>query len=201
MSFLDNLSWRFATKEFSDKPVSEADLNKILEAIHMTPTSRGLQPFHVYVISDRALKESLEPLSHNQKQITSCQYLLVFCHRTDMLDRATDYINLSSEHSEAEKAERIEKVHQSLAKKTPDEQAKSAELQTYIALGFALAAAAELKVDSCPMGGFLRNEYDKVLQLPDHIKSSVLLPLGYRKADPEKSKVRFPNSDLFSFLD
>ncbi|MCH7492822.1 nitroreductase family protein [Patescibacteria group bacterium] len=74
-----------------------------------------------------------------------------------------------------------------------------AQRQTYIALGFGLAACAELKIDSCPMEGFQKDEADKALKLPSYLKSTALLAIGYRQDDPTRPKLRYPESDLFSF--
>ena len=86
-SFLNNLEWRFAAKQFLPKPVSLEDLNKILAAIRHAPSSLGLQPYHIFVIADQKIKEQIEPIARNQKQITTCSQLLVFCARSDMYER------------------------------------------------------------------------------------------------------------------
>ena len=90
-------------------------------------------------------------------------------------------------------------MRNSLGGRSQEEIKAWGDAQTYIALGFAMAACAELGIDSCPMEGFVPEEIDKILGLPPHLKSAVLLPIGYRKADPERPNVRFPEEDLFSF--
>lgn len=74
------------------------------------------------------------------------------------------------------------------------------ERQAYIALGFAMAACAELGIDSCPMEGFDPTAYDSILKLPSHMKSVVALAIGYRKEGPHRAKARFSTEDLFSSL-
>lgn len=70
MSFLTNLEWRYATKKFdTSKKVSESDLHTILEAIRMTPTSFGMQPYHFYVISNQEVKDKIQAAAWNQPQI------------------------------------------------------------------------------------------------------------------------------------
>ncbi len=203
MSFLNNLYWRFATKEFdTKKPVKKQDLKKILEAIRLAPTSRGLQPFHVFVISDLSLRKKIKEHSADQDQVDTCSHLLVFCTRTDS-KRADDYINYVSGGDIAKK-EKLTTFHQSLKsaflKRSPEQLLAWAQRQTYIAFGFGLAACAELKIDSCPMEGFENNAIDKILKLPPHLKSLGYLAIGYRAKEPTREKFRFPEDDLFTFI-
>ena len=75
-----------------------------------------------------------------------------------------------------------------------------ASKQAYIALGFGLAACAELGIDSCPMEGFSSEEFDKILGLPEGQKSAVVMAVGYRGEEPQYPKFRYPNNDLFTVV-
>lgn len=204
MSFLDNLAWRFATKEFDiDKPVSKNNLEKILESIRMAPTSYGLQALHVYVVEDLKTRQTMKAHSFNQAQVDTASYLLVFCARTDANARVDKMIDLMSGGDEAgkEKLKAMEDMMKgSMAKKSAQDMLCWSARQAYIAMGFAMAACAELKVDSCPMEGFVNEEIDKVLELPPHIKSISYLAIGNRKEEPKRPKFRFPNDDLFTHI-
>ncbi len=203
MSFLANLNWRFATKKFDkNKKVSQQDLDKILEAIRFSPTSFGLQPFHVFVITDKELKAKIREHSFDQPQVTDCSHLLIFCARIDVEKRIDDYLSLSAkirQDDDSKLAARRQMMLASMQKKSSQQLWQWAKLQAYLALGFALAACAELKIDSCPMGGFDSAAVDKVLGLPEFMQSAVFLAIGYRSAGPSGPKVRFTTDDLFTF--
>ena len=97
MSFLSNLSWRYATKKFdTNKKVSDADLAKIIEAIQMAPSSFGLQPYHFYVVSNQEMKDKIQAVSWNQPQITTCSHLIVFAARSDLIANTDEYFTLMS---------------------------------------------------------------------------------------------------------
>ncbi len=202
MTFLQNLDWRHATKSFDTKTkVSDTDLAKLKEAIIMTPTSFGLEPFHVKIITDQAVKDEIQPISWNQPQVGTCSHLLVFCARTDWENRIHDYFEIASGGNAdiKEKMKGYEEMMQgALGARTEEQILDWATRQAYIAHGFALAACAELKIDSCPMEGFDSAALDKILDLPENFKSVVMLPIGYRTEEPHHGKVRFPESDLFS---
>jgi len=203
-SFLSQLSWRFATKRFdASKSVSKADLGQILEAIRLAPTSLGLQPFHVYVVESQIVKEKLQPAVNNQKQVVEANYLLVFCARLDMVQRVDDYITeVTKQHPE--QAGIMEAFRQtrklSFSNRTPEDTLAWAARSTYIALGFALAACAELQIDSCPMEGFKADKVVEVLQTPPHLNPVVCLAIGYRSQEPDRPKFRFPKEEIFSFV-
>ncbi len=97
MSFLSNLNWRYATKIFdTNKKVSDTDLEKVLEAIRLTPTSFGLQPYHFYVVTNPEVKEKIQAVSWNQPQIGSSSHLIVFAARTDLTTLKEEFFTLLS---------------------------------------------------------------------------------------------------------
>jgi nitroreductase / dihydropteridine reductase len=204
MSFLYNMNWRYAAKEFdTNKPVSKKDLDKILESIRMAPTSYGLQALHIYVVENLETRKKIKEHSFGQAQIDTSSHVLVFCTRTDSNERVDQMIDLMSANDEKvkEKLKGMEDMMKgSMANKSEEEIICWSARQAYIALGFAMAACTELKVDSCPMEGFVNEEIDKILKLPPHIKSIAFLAIGHRLEDPKREKFRFPNDDLFTHL-
>ncbi len=203
-SFLNNLNWRFATKRFlADKKISQDGFNKILEAVRLAPTSLGLQPFHVLVVNSQAVKAKLYPVSNEQPQVLEAEYLLVFCARLDILEQIEKYVAEGKKVNPAD-TERLEKFkiarQEFFKNKTVDEILNWSARQAYLALGFALAACAELKIDSCPMEGFEKEKVDEVLELPSYLKSLAYLAIGYRAEEPARDKVRLPENNLFTQL-
>ncbi|MDF2379283.1 MAG: NAD(P)H-dependent oxidoreductase [Candidatus Gracilibacteria bacterium] len=205
MSFLKNLNWRFATKAFNPKKkVSNEDLNKILESIHMSPSSFGLQAFHVHVITNQELLDQLKEHSWNQSQTSDCSHYLVFSARTDITSRIDQLIELAS-NSDPEKKEQLsqyEGMMRGFIEGKSEEWIQNwAAKQVYIALGFAMAACAELQIDSCPMEGITPDEYDRLLENPKHLKTTVTLAIGYREEEPAYPKRRFSDKDLFTTVE
>jgi len=203
MSFISQLNWRYATKAFDlSKKVSPENLAKILEAIKMAPTSFGLQPFHVVNVVDSAKREELKALAWGQPQISEASHLLVFCARTDIKERIETFFEMATGGDENIKTAMAtyKGMMDGFEVNLPaDQKTAWAAKQAYIALGFAMAAAAELEVDSCPMEGFDSAGFKASLNLPENIIPVVCLPIGYRSlADTIRPKVRFDLSDLIS---
>lgn len=155
MSFLENIHWRYATKKFDPtQKVSDADIEKILEAIRLTPTSFGLQPYHFYVVTNQDIKNQIQSVAWNQPQIGTSSHLIVFAVRTDLVNTKNEFFELlSGGNEEIRKALKgyEDMVDGSLASRDEASLLAWATRQVYIAHGFALAAATELKIDSCAM--------------------------------------------------
>lgn len=206
MSFLSNLSWRYATKQFdTTKKVSDADLEKILEAIRMTPTSFGLQPYHFYVVTNQEIKDKIQAAGWNQPQIGTASHLIVFAARTDFVANNNEYFELMS-GGNADVRAKLKGFEDMLVgavgSKNEADYLTWASKQAYIAHGFGLAAAAELQIDSCAMEGFDSVAVGEILGLPASQKALVLLPIGYRAEGeaPRGPKVRFSQEALFTFV-
>lgn len=202
MSFLENLEWRNATKRFSSQKVSEENLQKILNSIRLSPSSFGLQSYHVHIVEDAETKAKILPHAWNQPQITECSHLLIFSGRTDIspnrIDAILDIASNGNPEIRAKMKGYEEVMRGFFQEKTETDIRPWAERQAYIALGFAMAACAELHIDSCPIEGFLPTEIDTILGISSPLKSVVLLPIGYRAEEPTRGKIRFSEEDLFT---
>lgn len=203
MSFISNLSWRYATKLFDPaKKISPENLATILESIKLAPTSFGLQPFHVINVIDSAKREELKSFAWNQPQVTEASHFLVFCARNDIKERIESYFDLATGGDENLKTAMSAYKDMMVgfdARLSSDEKTLWATRQVYIALSFAMAACAELEIDSCPMEGFDSAAFKSALNLPENITPVVCLALGYRSSsDTIRPKTRFDISDLVS---
>lgn len=203
MSFISNLTWRYATKLFdSSKKVSPENFAKILEAIKLAPTSFGLQPFHVINVIDVAKREELKGMAWSQPQIIDASHLLVFCARNDIKERIETYFDLVTGGNENIKTATASYKDMMISFESGllnEHKTPWATRQAYIALSFAMAACAELEIDSCPVEGFNAEEFKKALNLPESMTPVVCLPIGYRSPEDKiRPKVRFDLSDLIS---
>lgn len=188
MSFLSQLNWRYATKKFdTKKKVSENDLSAVLEAVRMTPTSFGLESYKVVVVSDQKTKDALRDASYGQESVSSASHVIVLCARTDLFRVKNEkFERISGGDSEKRKGlgkfESIVRLVLLLKTLTCSVRTWS-EKQTYIHLGFAMAACAELGIDSCALEGFSPRKYAKILGLPRNLKPTLSLPIGYRSSE------------------
>jgi len=200
------LNWRYATKKFDPKQaVPEDKVNHILETIRLTASSSGLQPYHVLVVSNPALREQIKPHAWGQGQVTDASHLLVFAawdnYTPERINAAFDLTN----DVRGFKNDGWEAYRQQVLATYPPRDAEvnyqHAARQAYIALGTALLAAAEVGVDATPMEGFLPEKVDEILGLKAQgLRSVILLPLGYREASGDwlvnLKKVRRPLAQL-----
>jgi nitroreductase / dihydropteridine reductase len=207
MTFLENLNWRYATKKFNQKTVSDLDLQKIKDAIRLTPTSFGVQPFHVHIVSDKKVLEQLKKYSkNNESKLETCSHLLVFSSLENVAKRFLELQILQKRTDNFLKKMGWQLQYFGwLASYFLYGRYVSATVwarnQTYIPLGFTLAACAELKIDSCPMEGFNTSGYKKILNLDKNLTPIVIIAIGYRDETDTSlvfAKTRFPEDNLFT---
>lgn len=205
MDLKDKLKWRYATKRFSSKELSKDSIEFLKESVNLSASSYGLQPYKVLVIKDPVIREKLREASWGQPQITEASHLFLFCNYAGMDENVVDeYIDLRSKIQGVDK-ELLkgygEFMKGAIMANSPADIAVWTSKQTYIALGTLLIAAAEKEIDACPMEGFDKEAYDKILGLESlGLRSSVLCAVGYRSVEDETQhykKVRKDTKDMF----
>lgn len=206
MSLIENLEWRHATKAYDPtKKVSETDLNKILEAIRLAPTSSGLQQFRVVVVEDQETKNKLVNGALNPECVTDCSHILVFAAWDNYTDEKIDKVyDLTTDERDLPRGRfdsYTSQLKENLSQLTNEQHFEHAAKQSYIGLGLALAQAAELRIDSTPAEGFNSKVFDEVLDLPAKgLKSTVIMYLGYSDTSKDwlstMKKVRVPMDEF-----
>jgi nitroreductase len=199
---LNKLEWRYACKKMDPaKSVPQDKVDRIVEAARLAPTSSGLQPFEIIVVTNPAVREQIKPKAWGQAQITDGSHLLVFAAWDNY---TAERINMMFDLTNAQRGgtnEGWENYRQMLLKnypaRTPEVNYEHAARQAYIGLGAALIAAAFEEVDATPMEGFDPKAVDEILGLSARgLRSVVLVPLGYRAAEGDwlanLKKVRRP---------
>jgi len=205
-ALLQQLAWRYATKLFDPtRKIPPADWAALEEALILTPTSYGLQPFKFIVITDPAVKEALVPHSWNQRQPADCSHFVVFAARTENTDANVDRYLARIAEVRGVSGGSLAGFRKVLVGDVVDGPRGQIALewatrQAYIALGNFMTSAALLGVDTCPMEGFVPEGYDEVLDLATHgLHAAVACATGYRSEDDKYAKlpkVRLPASEL-----
>ena len=208
MKLIDDLKWRYATKKFGTQKVSDEDLGKIIEAINLSASSIGIQPYRLTVIDDPVLKKQLGEGSFNA-QIAESSHLLVFSAFTSLSQEHIDqYFELVAKVRETPiegLTDYKNSISAYLLAQTDADNFNWATKQAYIGLGTALIAAATLKIDSTPMEGFDADKFDDLLGLKaKNLRSVVTLALGYRDEENDYlvnlKKVRLPIEEFSTIV-
>lgn len=198
-----SLHWRYATKKFdSNKNLDHETYQKLEEAMRLSASSFGLQPWKFVVVTDPEIKKQLPAHSWGQMQPQDCSHLVVISRIASIdetyVDRYLDTIATTRGVAKESLASYGEMMKGFL--KSPADKKVWMEKQCYIALGTLLTAAAALGVDACPMEGFDAEAYDRILGLKEKgCHSVVVCPLGYRAEDDkyaQAAKVRFPAEEV-----
>ncbi len=209
MNLVEDLQWRYATKKMNGKTIPQEKLDYILEAARLAPSSSGLQPYKIFVISNKELLKKIKPVAWDQSQILDASHVLVFAswdgYTLDRIESVFNYTmnerGLPLNTMDAYK-EKLWGMYKPLSEEW---QANHAAKQAYISFGMAIAAAAEQKIDATPMEGFTPEAVDELLELKEQgLKSTLILALGYRNEAEDwlvnMKKVRSPKAEFITEL-
>lgn len=206
MSLIKDLNWRHAVKAYDPtKKVSQENIDKIVEAARLAPTSSGLQPFKIIVVKNQELKEKMANGALNPECMRDASHVLIFAawdrYTAERIDNVYDFTTDERGLPRGRFGSYTDKLKSIYLEQPADLNFEHTARQTYIALGLALAQAAELKIDSTPVEGFNNELLDEILDLKSHgLKSVSLMYVGY--ADQEKDwikgmkKVRAPKEEF-----
>lgn len=204
--FIKDANWRYATKKFdATKKISSEDLATLKEAIRLTASSYGLQPYKVIIVENPDLRAQLQPVSWGQSQIVDASHLLVFANIINFGEKEIDTtINnmATTRNLPLEALQGYGDFMKSKLISLPEDVKNTwTSKQTYLALGNLLNAAAELKIDVTPMEGFEPEKYNEILGLEKlGLNASLVATIGYRHeedATQHYAKVRKSEEELF----
>jgi len=209
MNLSEIVNWRYATKAMTGGIVTDGKVKAILNATLLCPTSSGLQPFHVILISSKELKEKIKAIAMHQPVIEQLSHLMVFAawdsYTKERVNQHFTYLNKQRNMPDSGTDGYRKMLLSLFEKQTPEQHFNHAAKQSYIGLGFALIAAANEQVDSTPMEGFNAEQLDTLLELKKQgLKSTAILALGYRDVANDwlvkLKKVRRPMSEFVTVI-
>lgn len=203
---IENLKWRYATKKFdTSKTISNEDFETLKKAMQLTASSYGLQPYKILNIEDKEIREKLRAASWNQSQIEDASHMIVLANMTDFGDELVDnyFENVIDTRNVTKEdvTDYANTIKSTIGQLSQEQKSVWTAKQAYIVVGNLLSAAAQLKIDACPMEGFQSEEYNKILDLNSkNLNAAIVVTLGYRSEEDDTQhyeKVRKPENQLF----
>ena len=205
-NFITNANWRYATKKFdTTKKVSKEDFETLKEAIRLSASSYGLQPYKILIVENPELRAQLQPAAWGQSQIVDASQLFVFANITNFGEAEIDAYFQNLIETRRIPMEAVQGYADFMKSKVTalSEDARNTwtAKQTYIALSNLLNAAAELQIDVTPMEGFEPEKINEILGLDKlGLNASVIAAIGYRHEEDTTQhyvKVRKSTEELF----
>ncbi len=203
---IEALNWRYAVKKFdADRKISEENWKTLEDALVLTPSSYGLQPWKFLIVQSPELRKTLRGHSWNQSQVEDCSHFVVFAAKVQLDELyISNFLNETATQRgmDPTKLEGYKKVMMGDLLQGPRSKIihEWATRQVYIALGNLMTVCAVLGIDTCPMEGIDNAKYDEVLKLKGtEYLTSVACAVGYRSADDKYSlakKIRFNSSAI-----
>lgn len=201
------LRWRYATKKFAPRRLSDAQWSALSDSLVLAPSSFGLQPWRFVSVEDPATRARLREHSWGQSQVTDASHLVVFLRRAATTEEEINRHVARISEVRGVPADKLEAYRQLMVAnvalgKSPEAQREWAARQVYIALGQFMAAAAAIGVDTCPLEGIDPARYDEILGVAGTGHETVVAcAAGFRADDDayaQAAKVRYPASSVLS---
>ncbi|OAV44119.1 NAD(P)H-dependent oxidoreductase [Lewinella sp. 4G2] len=205
-TIIEALQYRYATKKFdANRAATDAQISELKQAVQLSASSFGLQPYRILVVSNPAIKKDLRAAAYDQSQVSDAGHIFIFAAKTSMsAEYIDDFIKMTATQRDipVDVIEGYgEYIKGSVLSKDEEFIVAWNKRQAYIALGTLLAAAGELKIDTCPMEGFEPAKFDEILGLKEKgLTACVIAPVGFRSEEDNSqhyAKVRYPLGELF----
>ncbi len=202
---IEALNFRHACKKFNpEKKISKPDLDVILDAAHLSPSSFGMEPWKLLVLESLDARKEVRPACWNQPQVTDSSHVIVILAKPNLVEPGSAYIRQSFERRQLP-----EEMTQAYVEKYKSHMETEVfprmnlyawcSKQCYIALANMMTAAASMGIDSCPMEGFEKDEVERILQIDTKkYEVAVLMALGYR-AGHQTNRARYERNSMVEF--
>ena len=209
MDILEKLNWRYATKVMTEEIVPQHKMDTILEAARLAPTSSGLQPYEIFVITNSELKDKIQKIAYDQQVVGQCSHLLVFAAWDNYTEERINYMFDLTNKIRGNTTEYWEAYRQKLLNFYPHRDSETnfehIARQAYLGFMTAIMAAAFEGVDATPIEGFENDDLDELLGLREKgLRSTTLLTLGYRDIEKDwlvnQKKVRRSKEEFITYI-
>jgi nitroreductase / dihydropteridine reductase len=208
-NIIEDLNWRYACKKFDPtKKLTDEQLNCLQEALRMTPSSYGVQPWKFLLVNNTDLREKMVEAAYNQRQVADASHVFVLCRPKNIDEKIIDsYLQdiIRVRGGDLEGLAGFRSMLMKVVEKPDEVKIAWAKNQIYIALGNLMTVCAAMRIDATPMEGFSPTKIDEILGLDQKgLKSVLLCPVGFRAADDKYisiKKVRYQLKDVLEVID
>ena len=200
-AFSKIINQRYSCREFKENLLKREDLEYILEAGRLSPSSLGLEPWKFLVVQDSNKKEEISKIANYQGHVKKCGAIIIILARLDFEEYFIPKLQARG-MKEEELQKRINLYKPFIENMNEDEKLHYAKEQTYLALGNLANAACAIGLGSCIVGGFDSKALDCYLKLDTtKERSSIMLIVGEYENKAISQKVRFSKEEVITFLD
>lgn len=187
---IDALKFRHACKKFDPtKKIPGPELDTILEAACLSPTSFGMEAWKFLVLASDDIRQELRPACWDQAQVTDSSHVVVILAKPSLIDPSNEYVLNSFLRRQL--PEDVTRAYMEKYKTHMETEVFSrmnayawCAKQCYIGLANMMTTAASMGIDSCPMEGFEKDRVEAILKIDtQQFEVAVLVALGYREGE------------------
>jgi nitroreductase len=190
-ALLDAIQQRYACRKFvADQPVSLGELALLLEAGRLAPSAFGLEPWRFITVTDGVERAAIAHACHDQPAAATAAAFIVIVALVAALNPDSTYVRkqFKAEARDGDPAP----IHDAYRAFHAESMAEWAKGQCNFAAAHMLLQATQLKLGSCPIGGFDAAALSAALRLPAGESPALVIALG-RCAHAAPQRLRKPD--------
>lgn len=173
MDFWEIVKRRRSVRKFDgSKPVTNEQIDKLLDAAIWAPSAGNTQCWRFFVVRNAKVKEDLAMRAGHQPFMNDADVIIVVCADLNAVGRS----------------------YGSRGRETFALQDTAAAIQNI------MLAVTDMGLATCWVGAFDEGNAAKILGLEDHVRPLCMLPIGYAVDTPNPPK-RKPLSDVVKRID
>ncbi|MDA0771495.1 MAG: nitroreductase family protein [Cyanobacteria bacterium] len=176
MQTIEAIEQRRAVKTYDPgHKMTEQEIEQLLSAAILSPSSFNIQNWRFVVVTDQAQKDKLKEAAWNQAQVSDASIVIVVCADLKAWDKEpARYWQNAPKETQEFLVPMITKFYQGNEQLQRDEAMRS----TGIVAQTIMLRAKDMGYDSCPMIGFDPAAVAEIINLPEDHIIGMLLPVG-----------------------
>ena len=200
LNVLEVIQNRRSIRKFKATPLSEQQIESLIEAGRLAPSGCNVQPWRFIVVKDKEKKKKLRKASFDQKFVEDAPIVIVCCGDLSSWKNTRKHVKEITRRGEVQFSVECERALTERSQKAVNAEMKeripSTLLNVSIAIEHIGLEAVELGLGSCWVTLFGEKMVKQILDLPSHIIVVALLPVGVPDERP-LPRPRLPRSSIY----
>jgi nitroreductase len=190
---------RRSIRKFKGDPLPEGTISTLLEAARLAPSGTNLQPWRFMAVTSAEVRAKVAECTFNVNFISQAPLIMVCCADLSAPETRGQRVKELRENG-AFAGTDLEKVSidDYKSKAQPDAAATLAYLNINVAIAVEhmILKAVDLGLGSCWVMLFSQRKIKQLLNLPDSLYVTALVPIGYPAQEPA-GRPSLPLADIF----
>ncbi len=187
MDVSEAVKQRRSIRRFKPDPVSNDDIQTLLESARLAPSGTNSQPWRFIVVKSDETKKMLRQAAHNQRHVGDAPVVIVCCGNLGAFMEFPERVDELIDAGALPKSSRkffVPALKKGLDNTPKDSLKIAAAGNCAIAITNIMLQATELGLGTCWVRWFDDDKVRSILDIPEEVELMALLPVGVPDENP-----------------